>query len=222
MIHNSMLFIRKNSAVAVFALLVLFAFMACTEQKEHVAPAVNPRDSVPMMVSYGVNTMISDSGVMRYRIVAERWEVNENLEPKRWIFRRGFFMTQFDEKFHVETYVQSDTAYYFTEARLWHLVGNVRVKTVDGLRFNSEELYWDQNRHELYSNLYSHVVTPERELEGNYFTSDEGMKHYTVLQSKGNFTREDAEGKKDEKKPEATPDGEQENPKRAPAMPLRR
>lgn len=186
--------------------LVAVTFFSCNEQKEHVAPAINERDSVPMMRSYGVNTLISDSGIMRYRIVAEQWFVNENVVPPRWIFHRGFFMTQFDEKFHVETHIQSDTAYYFTEQKLWHLIGNVRVKTVDGLRFNSEELYWDQNKHELYSNLYSHVITPEREIEGNYFVSDENMRHYTVTNSKGNFKREDADGKKDEENKEAAND----------------
>ncbi len=182
-------------------LLLLSVFTACEEQKEHTARAINPEDSVSVMMSYGINTLISDSGVMKYRIVAEQWEVNEIKNPPRWYFPRGLFMEQFDEKFHVETYIQADTAYNYTQKKLWHLIGNVRVKTVDGLRFRSEELWWDQNRHELYSNLYSHVVTPEREIEGAYFTSDEHMRHYKVTNTKGNFIREE------EKEQETTPAG---------------
>lgn len=208
--------------LSIFKVFVLFAIVtSCQEQKEHTAPAINERDSVAMMRSYGVNTLISDSGVMRYRIVSERWDVNENVNPKRWIFHRGLFMEQFDEKFHTEAYVQSDTAYYYTDKKLWHLIGNVRVKTVDGLRFSSEELYWDQNRHELYSNVYSHVITPEREIEGSYFTSDERMQHYTVTNTKGNFTKEDAEGKKDDGKQNGNTDSI-EATKRDPAMPMRK
>ena len=45
---------------------------SCEEQKEHTAPAVHDRDSASMMISYGVNTLISDSGVIKYRIVSER------------------------------------------------------------------------------------------------------------------------------------------------------
>ena len=41
--------------------IVGIALMAsCEEQKEHTAPAVRDRDSASMMVSYGVNTLISD------------------------------------------------------------------------------------------------------------------------------------------------------------------
>ena len=174
--------------------IALSALCACSEQKEHTAPAINPQDSVSVMISYGINTLISDSGIMKYRVVAEKWEINEIKNPPRWYFPRGLFMEQFDEKFHVETYIQADTAYNYTQQKLWHLIGNVRVKTVDGLRFWSEELWWDQNRHELYSNLYSHVVTPEREIEGAYFTSDEHMRHYKVTNTKGNFIREEEKG----------------------------
>lgn len=188
--------VRLNISHYTISLLfiALSALCACSEQKEHTATAINPQDSVSVMISYGINTLVSDSGVMRYRIVAEKWEVNEIKNPPRWYFPRGLFMEQFDEKFHVETYIQADTAYNYTQQKLWHLIGNVRVKTVDGLRFWSEELWWDQNRHELYSNLYSHVITPEREIEGAYFTSDEHMRHYKVTNTKGNFIREEEKG----------------------------
>jgi hypothetical protein len=47
---------------------VLFLF-SCHDEKEHTAPAIYPRDSVSVMTSYGVNTLISDSGVIKYKIV---------------------------------------------------------------------------------------------------------------------------------------------------------
>ena len=200
---------------------LVLASAACSKPKEHTAPAINPRDSVSMMKSYGVNTLISDSGVMKYRIVAERSEVNEVLTPPRWIFKRGIFMEQFDQNFHTEAYVQADTAFYYTTKKLWHLIGNVRVKTIDGLRFSSEELYWDQNRRELYSYCFSRVVTPERELQGTYFTSDERMQHYTVSNSVGSFKREEEEKKKDA--PAAADTAKADTtPKRAPILPRKR
>lgn len=169
----------------------LFLVASCNSPKEHTAPAIYPRDSVAMMTSYGVNTMISDSGVMKYRIVTERWEVNENVDPARWIFRRGLFLEQFDEKLHVEAHIQADTAFYYTVKKLWHLIGNVRVLTVDGVRYNSEELFWDQTNHELYSTKFSHLVTPQREMQGSYFRSDENLSHYFITNSKGSFEKTD-------------------------------
>lgn len=177
-------------------LILLFVCLsaACTDPVEHTAPAVRARDSVAVMTSWGVNTLISDSGVIKYRIVAEKWEVNENKRPPRWIFEKGLFLEQFDEKFHVQAYIQCDTAYYYSQRKLWELRSRVRVRTKDGLRFTSQELFWDQNAHELYSNVFSRLVTPDRTLQGSYFRSDEKMTRYMVTNTKGSFSQNDLEG----------------------------
>ena len=173
---------------------VIMLFLSCKEEKEHTAAAINPRDSVSMMTSYGVNTLISDSGVMKYRVIAEKWEVNTVRNPSRWIFVDGLFLEQYDDKFHTAAYIQCDTAYYFDQLRKWELRGRVSVKTADGLRFSSEELFWDQVSHELYSNKFSHLVTPDRELQGSFFRSDERMTHYFVSNTKGSFVKGDMMG----------------------------
>ena len=168
--------------------------MSCTEEKEHTAPAIHDRDSVSMMTSYGVNTLISDSGVIKYKIVTERWDVNTVKNPTRWTFDKGIFLEQFDEKFHVQAYIQADTAWYYDQKKLWELRGRVRIRNVEGLIFRSEELFWDGMTHELYSNKFSQVITPERTLQGTYFRSDERMTRYSVSNSKGSFIREDMDG----------------------------
>ena len=177
---------------------LLIAILSCSDVKEHTAPAIHDRDSVSMMTSYGVNTLISDSGVIKYRIVTERWDVNTVKNPSRWSFEKGVFFEQFDEKFHVQAYIQADTAWYYDQKKLWHLRGRVRIRNINGLIYQSEELFWDGIKHELYSNVYSKVTTPERSMEGTRFLSDEQMRHYTVSNSKGSFEREDMTGENKE------------------------
>ena len=167
------------------------AVFSCSEEVEHTAPAIHDRDSVSMMTSYGVNTLISDSGVIKYKIVTERWDVNTVRQPSRWTFICGIFLEQFDEKFNIQAYIQADTAWYYDQLKLWELRGRVRVRNVNGLRFTSEELFWDGIKHEFYSNKFSRVVSPERTLQGTYFRSDERMIKYTVSNSKGSFVKPD-------------------------------
>ena len=152
------------------------------------------------MTSYGVNTLISDSGIIKYRIVAERWDVNQIKKPSRWTFIKGVFFEQFDEKFHVQAYIQADTAWYYDQIKLWELRGRVRVRNINGMRFRSEELFWDGIKHELYSNKLSRVVTLERTLQGTYFRSDENMTHYTVSNSQGSLVKSTVDG--DSEQPE--------------------
>ncbi len=188
----------KLMTALVLLSLQLSSVLSCSEAQEHIASAVNPEDSVSMMTTYGVNTLISDSGVIKYRIVTERWDVNTVRQPSRWEFMKGIFFEQFDEQFHVQAYIQADTAWYFDKMRLWKLRGRVSIRNVKGLIYTSEELYWDGMKHEFYSTVFSRVVTPERTMEGSYFRSDEKMEHYLVTNSKGSFMASDMEAEEEE------------------------
>lgn len=175
-------------------MLLFYIMMACTEQKEHLAPAIHDEDSAALMTTYGINMLISDSGVIKYRIVTERSVTNQNVNPKRTIFDKGILLTQFDEHLHVQAYIQADTAYKYDEQRLLELRGRVRILSKDGVKFRGEELFWDQDKHEYYSNMYSYFETPERTLEGHYFRSDESMRKYYVSNTRGSFMHGDMVG----------------------------
>lgn len=178
---------------AVMFLVASVAFISCSQEKEHTAPAIHDKDSVSVMKSFGVNTLVSDSGIIKYRIVAESWDINQIRKPTRWTFIKGLFMEQFDEKFNVQAYIQADTAWYYDQLKLWELRGRVRIRNINGMVFRSEELFWDGIKHELYSFKFSRMVTPERTLEGTYFRSDEKMTHYVITNSAGSFVKSDME-----------------------------
>ena len=95
-----------------------------------------------MMVSYGVNTLISDSGVIKYKIVTERWDVNTVKQPTRWTFEKGIFLEQFDEKFHVEGYITADTAWYYDQLKLCLLV-QLGIQHLMGDAFTLASLWVD-------------------------------------------------------------------------------
>lgn len=95
-------------------------------------------------------------------------------------------MERYDENFHIDLYVQSDTA-YLHEQHLWELRGRVVVRNVKGDVFRTEELFWDLNSHEIWSYKYIRILTPERELEGTEFHSNEQMTKYYVNNSIGIF-----------------------------------
>ena len=183
----------------VCTLLTLIA--SCNSDKPPIAPAVELRDSIPAMTTYGVSKLISDSGVIRYKLIAEEWKVYDRTNPPRQTFNKGLLMEKFNEQFHIQMFITADTAYWYNQ-NLWELRGRVTVWNEDGVRFRSELLYWDMNRHEFYSNKYSHLITPDREVKGHSFRSNEQMTLYEVnisqaafpLPESANNDNENAEG----------------------------
>ena len=134
---------RSLSPVLLFLLLLSFS---CSGEVEHLAEPVAGKDSLLFMHSTGINTLISDSGMMRYHLVVEEWDIynGSNGEPPTWTFMKGLLMERFDEKFHTDLFVQSDTAYLHKQ-QLWELRGRVLIRNVNGDVFRTEELFWDPN-----------------------------------------------------------------------------
>lgn len=187
-------FFRISSLWAVGCFLVLLSSMSCTSGEVRTLPKGAVKDSFPFMHSVGVSTLISDSGVIRYHLVAEEWDIyTPTSQPATWKFIKGLLMLRLDEDFNVDLYVQADTAYLYNQ-RTWELRGRVRIRNLQGTIFRTEELYWDLNKHEMWNHAYMTIITPERTLEGTEFRSNEQMTRYSVANSKGDFPMSDADG----------------------------
>ena len=166
--------------------LLLFTMLAsCESNHEHIAEAVNDSDSLPFMTAHGISNLISDSGIISYKIVAEDWLIYEQPRPK-WSFLKGLFLEKFDSTFHVQWHVQCDTAYCH-DNRTWELRGRVVILNREGTLFRSEELFWDMDEHEMWSTLFMSIKKPDSDqmLEGYNFRSDETMTNYRIYNSNG-------------------------------------
>lgn len=181
------------SLFLIIALLSQFLFSACGDDRKQVAAAISKNDSTAFMRSRGISTLISDSGVLRYKLVAEEWDIHTNTVPPTWKFMKGMLMERFDESFHIDLHVEADTA-YLHEQRLWELRGRVVIRNIEGTLFRTEELFWDMNEHRMWSTQYMRIKTPERELEGTDFRSNEQMTDYYISNSAGAFPVGDVNG----------------------------
>lgn len=166
--------------------LIVAAISGCGHNETPMAPAVRQRDSLPVMTTYGVSKLISDSGIIKYKLVAEQWSVYDRTKPSKQTFMSGIFMQKYDPTFHVEMYLTADTAYWYDQ-NLWELRGRVEIRKKNGTIFNTEELFWDMGKHIVYSHKYMHIQTPKEELQGVGFRSDEELTDYEFFNSAGSF-----------------------------------
>jgi len=176
-----------STAAVVLTAAVLFCATSCSKEKTHYAPAVHNRDSLPILKSVGVSTLISDSGIIRYKIISEDWFIYDKKDPTYWSFEKGLFLEKFDEKHHVEAFITADSAYFYDRLRLWELRGRVEVKNLKGETFKTELLYWDQNEHRIYSPAFMQINGIEQRLSGYNFSSNESMTDYYIHSSSGAF-----------------------------------
>ena len=166
-------------------LLILLLPLACTSDAPPMGPQVDCRDSLPVMATRGVSKLISDSGIVRYKIIAEEWLVYDKTHPQRQEFPKGVYLERYDDNASVNLHITADTAYCFDQY-LWKLRGRVVMNDREKqITYSSEELYWDMRKHIFYSNAPMTLQEPDRLIRGNWFESDEQMKQYKVGTTSG-------------------------------------
>ena len=168
--------------------LSLLAPLACSNDAPPMDNTVVGRDSLPVMVTRGVSKIITDSGVMRYKIITEEWRIFDKTTPPRWEFPKGLFLERYDNKFKVDLRFAADSAWLYDQ-NVWKLRGHVLLddKTSQS-KLRTEELYWNMRTGELSSNVYTFLKEPQQEIEGNWFraTLQNGRPtKYHVKQSRG-------------------------------------
>ena len=182
---------HKNITIALAMVMFILLSVACSGRKKIVGEAITERDSLPIMETKGVSTLISDSGIIRYRLQAEDWRVFDKKKPPFWAFEEGVYLETFDTLFQMEANIKADTAYYYEKQKLWKLMGNVVIRNLKGEKFNTELLYWDQNTEKVYSDRFIRIEQPDRIITGRGFDSNQQMTKYTIHKPECIFYLED-------------------------------
>lgn len=175
--------IMKASNLVLLALILL----ACSRHSIPTQTEVPHRDSLPVLVGDSVTTLISDSGITRYRIEASRWEVYDKKTPTCQVFPDGIYLEQFDEALTVQASLRADYAFYNEPDQHWTLRGNVHAMNRKGEQFDTQELKWDQRMHRVYSDSAIHITREKSIIEGVGFESNEEMSKYTIMHPTGVF-----------------------------------
>lgn len=167
--------------------LLSLVLSSCQEKKRETVKVASNPDSVPTMVTRDVMTLISDSGMTRYRITAKLWIVYDEARDPNWKFPVGLLLEKFDEKFKVEATVRCDSATYFKARKLWRLDGGVEIRNVKRELIETEQMFWDQALHEVRSDSFVHIEKSDRVIEGYEFRSNEKLTDYVVRKVSGIF-----------------------------------
>lgn len=160
---------------------------SCTEEtKIDVSKEINPV-KMPTMVTRNINTLISDSGITQYKIVAPVWYVYDEIDTPCWVFPEGLYLQKFDNSFKVIATVAADSARFLRLQKLWELFGNVEMTKAPKDLFLTPRVFWDQRRQRLYSDTFIHIENATHVLEGTGFESNERLTEYRILHPTGIF-----------------------------------
>lgn len=183
---------RGTSRSYPFALLfILFSLLlglgACSKKKVEVKNLeVNP-DSLYTARMVALNTLISDSGLIRYRMMAPELLIYERNERNEWVFPRGLVLRPYDLKSGSQVFIKADSAIRRPLKEEWELIGHVHVQGPAGQRLKTQHLFWLRADQRLYSDDTTYFVTNGKELRGSHFNAKDDLSWYEIYDNKGAF-----------------------------------
>jgi LPS export ABC transporter protein LptC len=155
--------------------------LACSREKKEMVDIVFDRENTFTMKTTGISSLISDSGITRYRVETEVWLFFEEATEPYWYFPEKIHVEKFDTLFRVDARIDADTARFFTRRKLWKLSGNVEVENLSGERFETSHLFWDQNEERIYSDAFIRITKGEFINTGTGFESNQTLTKYTIF-----------------------------------------
>lgn len=173
--------INRNFSSFIAILVMAIFFISCKKEVNNTVDFIYDPEVVPMVNTDSVTVLISDSGMIRYKVIAKTWEIFDKVKDPHWRFPEKCHLEKFDTTFNVVATVNADTIWYFTNRKLWQLKGHVFIHNQANETFSSEELFWDERQQKVYSTTMITVDRPGKALiYAKSFTSNQQMTVYTL------------------------------------------
>ena len=190
-LSNNIVRILNSATTAILVVVVLIFHLSCKGKSSDKLIAIECGDSLAVMSTFDVNTTVSDSGRISYKIIADEWRIYDKRKPPHWAFEKGVYLEKYDRDMNVEATVKCDTAYYYNEMQLWKLVGNVDIKNSKDEKFYTPLMYWDQDKEKIYSDAYIRIEQTDQVTEGMGFEANQNLTVWHIKNTKGIFTIEE-------------------------------
>lgn len=186
--------IRNSIATTFIVVVVLFFMFSCSKEKMDKIGAIKNRSAMPQLHATDITTIISDSGITRYRISAPRWDIFDKAEKPYWNFPNGIHFEKFDMNLKVDANIHSRYARFDVNDQRWELRGKVRATNLQGELFETEQLFWSERENRIYSDSLIKITQVSHIITGIGFESDASMTRYTIRKPQGIFPVDRAAG----------------------------
>lgn len=179
--HRYIKEISKQLTTA-FLVVVLLVTLSCSKDEKEKIDAVEYRQALPGLSVTKITTVISDSGITRYRIATDKMDVFDKANEPYWDFPKGIYFERFAENLAVDANFRSNKARYYERKKLWEFQGKVKAINLEGDMFETDLLYWDEANGRIYSDKFIRITEERGIYTGVGFESDETMTRWHIKQ----------------------------------------
>lgn len=207
---NILHFFFKNG-IAVLILGAAILFSACGKNDIAKIQAFTPEENLPIQEATDFETLVTDSGQIRYNLKAPKLLRYENDGQSFTEFPEGVQIVKYNDQKQIISSLRADYAKQFIKEDRWEAKNNVVVTNIQGDSLKTEHLIWDEKAKEIYTEEYVKIIRDDQIITGIGLTSDQDMLNWKIKNPKGilyvtvnNKENQPADTTRPETKPEET------------------
>ena len=170
---------------AFVVVVALFMSVSCTNDKPQITDSVGDRAEAARLKALEITTIVSDSGITRYRITTPEWYVFDKAAEPYWLFPQGVHFEKFDLNFNVDAKIDCKHAIYYDKIQLWVLSDSVRCTNIEGEQFETNLLNWNEREERIYSDSAITITKKDLIIKGIGFESNQTLTSYRTRQVTG-------------------------------------
>lgn len=167
-----------------FPLIIAFLIWSACHSESEVASNNQPVTDVADQESWDATLTTTSHGKISSKI---HYSHMEKYSKRKLVkFHDGVEIDFYDEDGNLTSNVHSDRAVLNERSKTIELIGNVVVKSKNGIDLNTEKLIWNESKDKVFSEELVTVITAESDtLYGTGFEADKDLKNWILKKPSG-------------------------------------
>ena len=171
---------KRLLMVTVFTVAIFFS---CKNNFKEIQK-IGILDSGPQSIAEHINTKYTDSGKLKSHLISPKMLNYSNREFAFYEFPEGIILDIFDDE-NNKSNVVADYAILYNETDILDLQGNVVLTTHNNDTLFAQQLFYDQKKEWLFTNLPVTFITQNELINGVGFDSNTDFSQAHVLETTG-------------------------------------
>lgn len=184
---SSLYLLVKRYCIAVLLAGTAILFYACEDNEIAKIKPIESTDNLPIMEASNFETLITDSGQVRYFLKAPKLLRFENEGKTYSEFPEGIKLIKYDASKKVISSITASYAKQFLKEQRWEAKNNVVVTNAKGDSLKTDHLIWDEKAEKIETEEYVKIISEDRIITGIGLTSDQDMLNWKIKNPKGSI-----------------------------------
>ncbi|MEP6597422.1 MAG: LPS export ABC transporter periplasmic protein LptC [Ginsengibacter sp.] len=132
-----------------------------------------------------IESYLSQEGIVKAKLTAPLMTTTTVSDTPKTEFPNTLHVDFYNDSTKIQSRLFAKYGLYYNSKRLVFLRDSVVVFNVLGDTLRCEELWWDQNKELIYTNVPVHIRKPDERIDGTGLVADQNFSHWTITNAKG-------------------------------------